>query len=186
MSKRVCFYGECMTIPGVVVRDEITKEPKERDPDVKKKLDRVISLLEELAKEKRPAPADVMAAKKAQRRENARRLRERDAKAKKYETPEDRVTVPAKFLEDAIRQAYYEAACENSQAAYAARNPHKAQQDAPQDTRVQYPHKPRQRAPWEDRLATQDSASGFMIICEQVETAYAARNPHKKGVKDDT
>jgi len=23
MSKRVCFYGECMPIPGVVVRDEI-------------------------------------------------------------------------------------------------------------------------------------------------------------------
>ena len=183
MSKRVCFYGECMPIPGVVVRDEITKEPKERDPDVKKKLDRVIALLEELAKQKRPAPTDALTEKKAQRRENARRLRERDAKAKKYETPEDRVTVPAKFLEDAIRRAYYEAACENSQAAYAARNPHKDQQDAPQDTRVQYPHKPRQRAPWEDRLATTDSASRFLIICEQSQAAYEARNPHKKGVK---
>ena len=179
MGKRVFLYGERMTIPQTFVRDEITKAPKERDPDVEKKLARVIALLEELAKEKRPAATDVMAAKKAQRRENARRLRERDAKAKKYETPEDRVTVPAKFLEDAIRRAYYETACENSQAAYAARNPHKDQQDAPKDTRVQYPHKPRQRAPWEERLATTDSSSRFLIMCEQSENAYAARNPHK-------
>lgn len=179
MSKRICFYGECMPIPGVVVRDEITKEPKERDPDVEEKLARVVALLEKLVEEDRPA-VDVMAAKKQQRRENARRLRERNAKAKKYEDPEDRVTVPARFLGDAIRQAAFEAACEVSQAAYAARNPHKAQQDEPQENRVQYPHKPRQRAPWEDRLAAQDSASGFMIICEQVEAAYAARNPHKR------
>lgn len=180
MSKRVCLYGECMPIPGVVVRDEITKEPKERDPDVKKKLDRVISLLEELAKEKRPAAADIMAAKKAQRQENARRLRERDTKARKYETPEDRVTVPAKFLEDAIRRACFEAACESSAAAYAMRNPHKAQQDAPRDDRLQYPHKPRQREAWEDRLATRDSGARFMTACEQAEAAYAARNPHKR------
>lgn len=174
MSKRVCFYGECMPIPGVVVRDEITKEPKERDPDVKKKLDRVIALLEELAKEKRPAATDVMAAKKAQRRENARRLRERNAK---MDTPNDDGMTS---LLDAIRQATYEANCEFAQAAYAARNPHKDQQDAPQDTRVQYPHKPRQRAPWEDRLATTDSSSRFLIMCEQSQAAYAARNPHKK------
>lgn len=174
MSKRVCFYGECMPIPGVVVRDEITKEPKERDPDVKKKLDRVIALLEELAAGKRPTATDVMAAKKAQRRENARRLRERDAK---MGTPNDDGMTS---LLDAIRQATYEANCDFAQAAYAARNPHKDQQDAPKDTRVQYPHKPRQRAPWEDRLATTDSASRFLIICEQSQAAYAARNPHKK------
>lgn len=175
MSKRVCFYGECMPIPGVVVRDEITKEPKERDPDMKKKLDRVIALLEELAKEKRPAATDVMSAKKAQRRENARRLRERNAK---MDTPNDDGMTS---LLDAIRQATYEANCDFAQAAYAARNPHKDQQDAPQDTRVQYPHKPRQRAPWEDRLATTDSSSRFLIMCEQSENAYAARNPHKRG-----
>lgn len=175
MSKRVCLYGECMPIPGVVVRDEITKEPKERDPDVKKKLDRVIALLEELAKEKRPAATDVMAAKKAQRLENARRLRERDAK---MGTPNDDGMTS---LLDAIRQATYEANCDFAQAAYAARNPHKDQQDAPKDTRVQYPHKPRQRAPWEDRLATTDSAGRFLIMCEQSESAYAARNPHKRG-----
>lgn len=177
MSKRVCFYGECMPIPGVVVRDEITKESKERDPDVRKKLDRVIALLEELAKEKRPAATDVMSAKKAQRRENARRLRERDAKMGTHNDG------AMKSLLDAIRQATYEANCEFAQAAYAARNPHKDQQDAPQDTRVQYPHKPRQRAPWEDRLATQDGESRFLIICEQSQAAYEARNPHKKGVK---
>lgn len=175
MSKRVCFYGECMPIPGVVVRDEITKEPKERDPDVKKKLDRVISLLEELAKQKRPAPTDALTEKKAQRRENARRLRERDAK---MGTPNDDGMTS---LLDAIRQAAYEANCDFAQAAYAARNPHKDQQDAPQDTRVQYPHKPRQRAPWENLLATTDSASRFLIICQESEDAYAARNPHKRG-----
>ena len=174
MSKRVCFYGECMPIPGVVVRDEITKEPKERDPDVEKKLARVIALLEELAKERHPAATDVMAAKKAQRRENARRLRERDAKMGAHNDG------AMKSLLDAIRQATYEANCDFAQAAYAARNPHKDQQDAPKDTRVQYPHKPRQRAPWEDRLATTDSASRFLIICEQSQAAYAARNPHKK------
>ena len=209
MSKRICFYGECMPIPGVVVRDEITKEPKERDPDVEAKLARVVALLEKLVEEDRPAETDVMAAKKQQRRENARRLRERNAKAKKYEDPEDRVTVPAEFLEksdvvaarkkmyqenakrmlekspeyrlnDALRKLEYEQRCRDAENAYSARNPHKAQQDEPQENRVQYPHKPRKRAPWEDRLATQDSASGFMIICEQVEAAYAARNPHKR------
>ena len=140
---------------------------------LKKKLDRVISLLEELAKEKRPAATDVMAAKKAQRRENARRLRERNAK---MDTPNDDGMTS---LLDAIRQATYEANCDFAQAAYAARNPHKDQQDAPKDTRVQYPHKPRQRAPWEDRRSTKDSSSRFLIMCEQSESAYAARNPHK-------
>ena len=179
MGKRVFLYGERMTIPQTFVRDEITEQHKKRDPKLEAKLARVVELLEKLVAEDRPAAADVMAAKKAQRRENARRMRERDAKAKKYETPEDRVTVPAKFLEDAIRQATYEANCDFAQAAYAARNPHKDQQGAPQDTRVQYPHKPRQRAPWEDRLATTDSSSRFLIMCEQSENAYAARNPHK-------
>lgn len=174
MSKRVFLHGECMPIHRVVVRDEITKEPKERDPDVEKKLARVIALLEELAKEKRPAATDVMAAKKAQRRENARRLRERDAKMGTHNDG------AMKSLLDAIRQATYEANCEFAQAAYAARNPHKDQQDAPQDTRVQYPHKPRQREAWEGRLAAQDSASRFLIICEESENAYAARNPHKR------
>lgn len=176
MSKRVCFYGECMPIPGVVVRDEITEQPKrrepaqpkKRDPKLEAKLARVVELLEKLVAEDRPAATDVMSAKKAQRRENARRLR-------------DQGTDSLAFLQDAIRQAAYEAACEGSQAAYAARNPHKAQQDEPRDTRVQYPHKPRQRAPWEERLATTDSSSRFLIMCEQSESAYAARNPHKRG-----
>ena len=177
MNNMRMFYTTPIPLPKMVmVKDQVPQ----RDPDVEKKLARVVALLEKLVEEDRPAETDVMAAKKQQRRENARRLRERNAKAKKYETPEDRVTVPARFLEDAIRQAAFEAACEVSQAAYAARNPHKAQQDEPQENRVQYPHKPRQRAPWEDRLATQDSSSGFMIICEQVEAAYAARNPHKR------
>lgn len=168
MSKRVCFYGECMPIPGVVVRDEITEQPKKRDPELEKKLAQVVALLEKLVAEDRPAVTDVMAAKKKQRHENARRLRDRD-------------TDSMKFLQDAIRQATYEANCDFAQAAYAARNPHKGQQDAPKDTRVQYPHKPRQRAPWEDRLATTDSSRRFLIMCEQSENAYAARNPHKRG-----
>ena len=166
MGKRVFLYGERMTIPQTFVRDEITAQPKKRDSKLEAKLARVVELLEKLVAEDRPAAADVMAAKKQQRQENARRLRDRD-------------TDSMKFLQDAIRQAAYEANCDFAQAAYAARNPHKAQQDAPQDTRVQYPHKPRQRAPWEDRLATTDSSSRFLIMCEQSENAYAARNPHK-------
>ena len=166
MGKRVFLYGERMTIPQTFVRDEITAQPKKRDPKLEAKLARVVELLEKLVAEDRPAVTDVMAAKKQQRRENARRLRERDADG-------------MKFLQDAIRQATYEANCDFAQAAYAARNPHKGQHDAPKDTRVQYPHKPRQRAPWEDRLATTDSSSRFLIMCEQSENAYAARNPHK-------
>ena len=117
MGKRVFLYGERMTIPQTFVRDEITAQPKNRDPKLEAKLARVVDCLEKLVAEDRPAATDVMAAKKAQRRENARRLRERNAKAKKYEDTEDRVTVPARFLEDAIRQAAFEAACEGSQAA---------------------------------------------------------------------
>lgn len=171
MNNRRMVYTTPIPLPKMVmVRDQAPQ----RDPDVEKKLDRVIALLEELAKEKRPAATDVMSAKKAQRRENARRLRERDAK---MGTPNDDGMTS---LLDAIRQAAYEANCDFAQAAYAARNPHKDQQDAPKDTRVQYPHKPRQRAPWEDRLATTDSSSRFLIMCEQSQAAYAARNPHKK------
>lgn len=171
MNNRRMVYTTPIPLPKMaMVRDQAPQ----RDPDMKKKLDRVIALLEELAKEKRPAATDVMAAKKAQRRENARRLRERDAKMGTHN--DDAMT----SLLDAIRQATYEANCDFAQAAYAARNPHKDQQDAPKDTRVQYPHKPRQRAPWEDRLATTDSASRFLIICEQSQAAYEARNPHKK------
>lgn len=168
----VMFFEKPIPLPKMVMVTD--QAPEQLPPELKEKLSRVIALLEKLVAEDRPAAADVMAAKKAQRRENARRLRERDAK---YETPEDRVTVPAKFLEDAIRQAAYEAACEARQAAYAARNPHKAQQDAPQETRLQYPHKPRRPEAWEDRLATRDSA---MSICQQCEAAYARRNPHKQ------
>lgn len=69
---------------------------------------------------------------------------------------------------------------EVAQWAYAARNPHKAQQDATRDNRLQYPHKHRQREAWEDRLAAHDSAARFMTACEQSEAAYAARNPHKR------
>ena len=185
MSKRVMWYGERMTIPRTFVRDEITEQPKrrepaqpkKRDPKLEAKLARVVELLEKLVAEDRPAVTDVMAAKKQQRHENARRLRG----AEKFESSEDRVTVPAKYFEDAIRQAVFEAACEGSQAAYAARNPHKAQKDAPQENRVQYPHQPRQRERWEERLETADSASRFLIACEQSQSAYAARNPHKRG-----
>lgn len=168
----VLFYEKPIPLPKMVmVKDQA---PKKRDPELEKKLARVVALLEKLVAEDRPAATDVMSAKKAQRRENARRLRERDAK---MDTPNDDGMTS---LLDAIRQATYEANCDFAQAAYAARNPHKDQQDAPQDTRVQYPHKPRQRAPWEDRLATTDSASRFLIICEQSQAAYEARNPHKK------
>lgn len=183
MSKpiRRMAYTSPMPLPRMcLVNDQAPQQPQKRDPEVERKLARVVALLEKLVNEDRPAAADVMAAKKAQRQENARRLRERDTKARKYETPEDRVTVPAKFLEDAIRRACFEAACESSAAAYAMRNPHKAQQDAPRETRVQYPHKPRQREPWEDRLAAHDSANRFLIVCEQSEAEYAARNPHKR------
>ena len=168
MSKRICFYGECMPISGVSVRDGITVRPKKADPKLEAKLARVVELLEKLVAEKRPAVTDVMAAKKQQRHENARRLREHG-------------TDSMKFLQDAIRQAAYEAACEGAQSAYAARNPHKAQQDEPRDTRVQYPHKPRKREPWEDRLSTRDSArrSRYEKLCRDSESAYAARNPHK-------
>lgn len=168
MNNRRMVYTTPIPLPKMVmVKDQA---PKKRDPKLEAKLARVVALLEKLVAEDRPAVTDVMAAKKKQRHENARRLRERD-------------TDSMKFLQDAIRQAAYEAACEGSQAAYAARNPHKAQQDEPQDTRVQYPHKPRQRAPWEDLLATTDSSSRFLIMCEQSQAAYEARNPHKKGVK---
>lgn len=175
MSKARMFFTESFPIHGrIATRDQA---PQRRDPEIERKLARVVSLLEKLVAEDRPA-VDVMAAKKAKRRENARRLRG----SEKFESSEDRVTVPAKYFEDAIRQAVFEAACEGAQAAYAARNPHKAQQqDAPQENRVQYQHKPRQRERWEKRLETTDSASRFLIACEQSQSAYAARNPHKRG-----
>ena len=86
MSKRVMWYGERMTIPRTFVRDEITEQPKrrepaqpkKRDPKLEAKLARVVELLERLVAEDRPAVTDVMAAKKARERENARRLRDRD------------------------------------------------------------------------------------------------------------
>lgn len=160
----VLFYEKPIPLPKMVrVWDQA---PDQLSPELEAKLARVVSLLEKLV-EDRPAVADVMSEKKRQRHENARRLRNRD-------------TDSMKFLQDAIRQAAFEAACEGSQAAYTARNPHTAQQDEPQERRVQYPHKPRQREPWEDRLAAQDSASRFLIICEEAENAYAARNPHKR------
>lgn len=158
----VMFFEKPIPLPKMVmVKDQA---PEQLPPELKEKLSRVVALLEKLVAEDRPEVADIMGAKKAQRQENARRLR-------------DRNTDSMKFLQDAIRQAAYEAACEGSQAAYAARNPHKAQQDAPQETRLQYPHKPRRREAWEDRLATRDSA---MSICQQCEAAYAMRNPHKQ------
>ena len=155
MGKRVFLYGERMTIPRTFVRDEITEQPKrrepaqpkKRDPKLEAKLARVVALLERLVAEDRPAVTDGM-----------------------------------KFLQDAIRQVAFEAACEGAQAAYAARNPHKAQQkDTAQEKRLQYPHKPRQREPWENRIAAQDSANWFLIMCQESENAYAARNPHKRG-----
>lgn len=158
MSKRVCFYGEPMTIPRTFVRDEITAQPKKRTPELEAKLSQVVDLLEKLVAENR---REVTNKKKSQRREQG--------------------TDSLSFLQDAIRQAAFEAACEATQTAYAARNPHKAQKDAPQETRVQYPHKPRQREPWEDRLSVQDGANHFLFICEQSHNAYAARNPHKRG-----
>ena len=165
MNNRRMVYTTPIPLPKMVmVKDQA---PKKRDPKLEAKLARVVELLEKLVAEDRPA-VDVMAAKKQQRHENARRLR-------------DQGTDSMAFLRDAIRQAAYEAACEGSQAAYAARNPHKAKQkDTAQETRVQYPHKTRQRAPWEERMATTDSSSRFLIMCEQSENAYAARNPHKR------
>ena len=167
MSKRICFYGECMPIPGVAVRDEITKAPKERDPKLEAKLARVVELLEKMVAEDRPAATDVMGAKRALRRENARRLREQGT---------DSMT----SLLDAIKRAEYDALCEYAESAYAARNPHKEQREVSRDSRVQYPHKPRQREPWEDRKSTTDGASRFLLICQESEEAYAARNPHKR------
>ena len=172
MNNRRMVYTTPIPLPKMVmVKDQA---PKKRDPKLEAKLARVVELLEKLVAEDRPAAADVMGAKKAQRRENARRLQERDAK---MGTHNDGAMAS---LLDAIRQATYEANCDFAQAAYAARNPHKAQQDEPRDTRVEYPHKPRQREPWEERLATTDSGSRFLLICEQSEAAYAARNPHKQ------
>lgn len=164
----VLFYEKPIPLPKMVmVRDQASKK---RDPELEKKLARVVELLEKLVNEDRPA-VDIMAAKKAQRRENARRLRD----AKRCSLSDGGLG----SLEDAIRQAEHEA----SQAAYAARNHHKGDREVPRDSRVQYPHKPRQREAWEGRLAAQDSASRFLIICEESENAYAARNPHKKGAK---
>lgn len=148
-----------------VVKDQAP--PQRRDPKMEAKLSRIVALLEKLVAEDRPAVTDVMAAKKQQRRENARRLRDRD-------------TDSMKFLQDAIRQAAYEAACEGAQAAYASRNPHKAQQDETQETRVQYPHKPRQREPWENRVRYTKDSARYEKLCRDSESAYAARNPHKK------
>ncbi|WP_209346283.1 hypothetical protein [Flavonifractor sp. AGMB03687] len=177
MSKpiRRMAYTSPMPLPRMcLVNDQAPQQPQKRDPEVERKLARVVALLEKLVNEDRPAAADVMAAKKAQRQENARRLRERNAK---MDTPNDDGMTP---LLDAIRRACFETECESSAAAYAMRNPHKAQQDAPGDDRLQYPHKPRQREAWEDRLATRDSGARFMTACEQAEAAYAARNPHKR------
>lgn len=174
MSKRICFYGECMPIPGVPVRDEITAQPKKADPKTEAKLARVVELLEKLVAEDRPAATDVMTAKKSQRRENARRLREQW----RFETSEDRVTLPGKYFQDSARLTAFEKSCRDIQAAYADRNPHK--QKGPRESRLQYPHKPRQREPWEGRLAAQDSTAQFMTACEQAAEAYAARNPHKR------
>lgn len=168
MHKNRVFYTENFPIlTRVAAKDQAP--PQRRDPKLEAKLSRIVALLEKLVAEDRPAVTDVMAAKKQQRHENARRLREHG-------------TDSMKFLQDAIRQAAYEAACEGAQAAYTSRNPHKAQQDEPQETRVQYPHKPRQREPWESRIHyTQDSArrSRYEKLCRDSESAYAARNPHK-------
>lgn len=157
----VPFFEKPIPLPKMVrVWDQ---QPQKRDPELDRKLARVVALLEELVGETHPA-VDVMAEKRKQKQENARRLRERNARQKQYETPEDRVTVPARFLQDALRQAAYEEVCRRAEKSYSARNP----------------HKPRQRAEWETRLATRDSESRFMTACEQAQAAYAARNPHKR------
>ena len=66
------FFTENFPICGrIATKDEAPR----RSPEIQRKLARVIALLEELVSETRPA-VDVMAAKKAQRRENARRLAE--------------------------------------------------------------------------------------------------------------
>lgn len=166
MHKNRVFYTENFPIfTRVATKDQAP--PQRRDPKMEAKLSRIVALLEKLAAEDRPAVTDVMSAKKRQRRENARRLRDRD-------------TDSMKFLQDAIRQAAYEAACEGAQAAYASRNPHKAQRDEPQETRVQYPHKPRQREPWENRVRYAQDSARYEKLCRDSESAYAARNPHKR------
>lgn len=166
MAKRRMFFTERFPILRNV--ETIDQAPERMDPKLEKKLAQVVALLEKLVVEgDRPAVSDVMAAKKIQRRENARRLRDRGA---------DGMT----SLLDAIKRAEYDALCEIAEGAYAARNPHKEQREVSRDSRVQYPHKPRQREAWEDRRATTDSASRFLIICQEAEAAYAARNPHKR------
>ena len=134
----VMFFEKPIPLPKMVmVRDQA---PQQMTPETKLKLALVVELLEQLVAEDRPA--DVMGAKKAQRRENARRLLEHG-------------TDSMKFLQDAIRQAAYEATCEGIQAAYAARNPHKA----------------RKREAWEERLSIRD---------HDAESVYSGRNPHKR------
>lgn len=75
-----------------------------------------------------------------------------------YETPEDRVTVPARLMQDSARR--YRTVCEEAENAYADRNPHKSKRPTTRTAR--------------------DSARRPMTICEQCEAAYAARNPHKR------
>jgi hypothetical protein len=67
--------------------------------------------------------ADVMVAKKEMQRENARRLLK--DKRPRYESPEDKVTVPAKYFQDSARPTDYEKMCAEAEANYAAFNPHK-------------------------------------------------------------
>lgn len=161
----VLFYEKPIPLPKMVrVWDQA---PEQLSPELEKKLAQVVSLLEKLVAEDRPAVADVMSEKKRQRHENARRLRERGM-------------CGLTSLQDAIRRAEFDALCEFAESAYSDRNPHKKQREVPRDSRVQYPHQPRQREPWEGRLAAQDGTARFMTACEQSEAAYAARNPHKR------
>lgn len=160
----------------VVTFDEDRARPSE-DAALSRKLDKILHILEREIKGDRPTPQQSLEAAIAEIMEKydyADELRRhgvnltpeairRDYDAENphmrkdgkfgYEGAEDRVTVPARK---------FERMCADTEAAYAARNPHKCRDKRPA-TRT-----------------ARDSARRPMSICEQCEAAYAARNPHKK------
>lgn len=183
---QVCMYG-----PGIVFTvDEVSKKPAV-DAATAQKVDKILDAVEkmlkgELAQQPRAkslmeeleelaamyerdarrqginpfpeAPSrDYDARNPHKRREDGGEFKVRKDGKFGYETPEDRVTVPARLMQDSARR--YRTVCEESESAYASRNPHKGKESRATEAR--------------------DSARRPMSIYEEVEAAYAARNPHK-------
>lgn len=179
VPRRRTAYG-----PGVVVTFDEDKRTAPRSVDAAniKKIDKILGLVEQMLK--RELAQQPRAKSLMEEIEDLAAMYERDARQQGinpfpealgrdydaenphmrkdgkfgYETPEDRVTVPARLMQDSARR--YRTVCEEAESAYAARNPHKSGRNTAGTAR--------------------DSARRPMTICEQCEAAYAARNPHKR------